>query len=402
MAAEDSSKDSSSDSRRARKMMMRSSRDDSSCAHGGVYEDGPYKAHTVSLEQQQSRCGSKHSHRVGGGAAAATNETHLPPKPLLIAVPKAKGKYPVVQFQHGFTLQNHFYSQLLLHLASHGFIVVAPQMYTISGSDATTEIEDAVAILNWMPSGLEMALPSSFLNAKPDFSKVALVGHSRGGKVVFGLALGLRNSILQYSAVVGLDPVDGNAKGIQTQPPILRFSQHSLNLGVPTLIVGSGLGSLKRNYLFPPCAPEGVSHQAFFFDSSAPAFHFVAKEYGHMDFLDDDCKGAQGKLSYCVCKNGPSRSPMRRFAGGILAAFLQAALLNNTASFDAALAHPDLAPVLLEPPESYGKLPQKSQSSSCTSDLVIGIPLNSLVGYNLQETVWITMCPASDFLSQLL
>ncbi len=128
MAAEDSSEDSSSNSSRARKMMMRSSRDGSSCAHGGVYEDGPYKAHTVSLEQQQSRCGSKHNHQVGGGAAAATNETHLPPKPLLIAVPKAKGKYPVVQFQHGFTLQNHFYSQLLLHLASHGFIVVAPQV----------------------------------------------------------------------------------------------------------------------------------------------------------------------------------------------------------------------------------------------------------------------------------
>jgi hypothetical protein len=45
-------------------------------------------------------------------------------------------------------------------------------------------------------------------------------------------------------------------------------------------------------------------------------------------------------------------------AGGILAAFLQAALLNNTTSFDAALAHPELAPVLLERPESYGKLPQ--------------------------------------------
>jgi hypothetical protein len=33
-------------------------------------------------------------------------------------------------------------------------------------------------------------------------------------------------------------------------------------------------------------------------------------------------------------------------------------LLNNTTSFDAALAHPELAPVLLELPESYGKLPQ--------------------------------------------
>ncbi|CAM6024788.1 unnamed protein product [Sphagnum balticum] len=311
--------------------------------HGGVYEDGAYKTQIVRLaaQQQQQQISS-----------------NSPPKPLLIAVPKAEGKYPVVQFHHGFTLQNNFYSQLIAHLASHGFIVVAPQMYTISGSDTTREIEDAAAILNWMPTGLESALLSDFPNTKPDFSKVALVGHSRGGKVVFGLGLGVRKSVLQYSAIVALDPVDGTAKDRQTQPPILRFSQHSLDLGgVPTLIVGSGLGS-KKSYFFPPCAPEGVSHREFFFDSSAPAFHFVAKEYGHMDFLDDDCKGLQGKLSYCVCKNGPSRTLMRRFAGGILAAFLQAALLNNTTSFDAALAHPELAPVLLELPESYGKLPQ--------------------------------------------
>ncbi|KAH9555301.1 hypothetical protein CY35_08G107400 [Sphagnum magellanicum] len=279
-------------------------------AHGGVYEVGAYKTQIVRLaavQKQASRClpvkkmmkkKKRHGVRVVGQQQQQQISSNSPPKPLLIAAPKAEGKYPVVQFHHGFTLQNNFYSQLIAHLASHGFIVVAPQMYTISGSDTTREIEDAAAILNWMPTGLESALLSDFPNTKPDFSKVALVGHSRGG-----------------------------------------------------------LGS-KKSYLFPPCAPDGVSHREFFFDSSAPAFHFVAKEYGHMDFLDDDCKGAQGKLSYCVCKNGPSRTLMRRFAGGILAAFLQAALLNNTTSFDAALAHPELAPVLLERPESYGKLPQ--------------------------------------------
>jgi chlorophyllase len=242
------------------------------------------------------------------------------------------------------------------------------QMYTVSGSDATTEIEDAVAILNWLPTGLVAAMPEALAKHRPNFEKVVLVGHSRGGKVVFGLALGVRNSILQYSAIVGLDPVDGTAKGSQTNPPILRFSKNSLNLGVPTLIVGTGLGPVRKNFLFPPCAPDGVSHDAFYFDSAAPAFHFVASNHGHMDFLNDDCSGATGKLSYCVCKNGPARKPMRRFAGGILVAFLQAALFNNTSSLDAALAHPELAPVPLYPPECKGKFLDKLTSTKNSTE----------------------------------
>lgn len=248
-------------------------------------------------------------------------------------------------------------------------------MYTLSGSDATGEIEDAVSILNWMPTGLVASMPEALTKHRPNFERVALVGHSRGGKVAFGLALGVRNSILQYSAVVGLDPVDGTAKGSQTNPPILKFSKNSLNLSVPTLIVGAGLGRVRKNFLFPPCAPEGVSHEAFFFDSSAPAFHFVASEYGHMDYLNDDCSGPAGKLSYCVCKNGPARGPMRRFAGGILVAFLQAALLNITTSFNAALSHPELAPVLLEPPESWGEFPAVPTKISLTPGMVIGTPV---------------------------
>eukprot|EP00897_Mesotaenium_endlicherianum_P010769 jgi/Mesen1/9720/ME000693S09269 len=51
-----------------------------------------------------------------------------PPKPLLVAVPKGAGLVPVVQLQHGFSLQNSYYSQLISHVASHGFIVVAPQL----------------------------------------------------------------------------------------------------------------------------------------------------------------------------------------------------------------------------------------------------------------------------------
>lgn len=50
------------------------------------------------------------------------------PKPLFIVTPTTKGTYPVILFLHGFYLRNTFYSQLLLHISSHGYIVVAPQV----------------------------------------------------------------------------------------------------------------------------------------------------------------------------------------------------------------------------------------------------------------------------------
>jgi chlorophyllase len=54
-----------------------------------------------------------------------------PPKPLLVAAPCDAGEYPVVVFLHGYLANNYFYSQLLQLVASHGFIVVAPQVLTL-------------------------------------------------------------------------------------------------------------------------------------------------------------------------------------------------------------------------------------------------------------------------------
>jgi predicted dienelactone hydrolase len=47
---------------------------------------------------------------------------------LWIVVPTVEGKFPVVQFQHGFDVRNTCYNQLISHVASYGFIVVAPQV----------------------------------------------------------------------------------------------------------------------------------------------------------------------------------------------------------------------------------------------------------------------------------
>ncbi|KAF9673759.1 hypothetical protein SADUNF_Sadunf10G0057400 [Salix dunnii] len=246
-----------------------------------------------------------------------------PPKPLLIVMPCEAGEFPLLVFLHGYLLYNSFYSQLLQHIASHGFIVIAPQLYLVAGQDSSDEIKSVTATTNWLSEGLHHLLPP---HVKPNLSKLGLAGHSRGGKTAFASALEKAATTLKFSALIGVDPVDGMDKGKQTTPPVLTYVPRSFDLDMAVMVIGSGLGELKKNPLFPPCAPEGVNHKDFFKECKGPASYFVVKDYGHLDMLDDDTEGIRGKTTYCLCKNGKSREPMRRFIGGAVVAFMKAYL----------------------------------------------------------------------------
>ncbi|GLJ53802.1 hypothetical protein SUGI_1148440 [Cryptomeria japonica] len=190
-------------------------------------------------------------------------------------------------------------------------------------SDASGEINHVVHITEWLRAKLCEHLLAKVL---PDLQKVAILGHSRGGKVAFGVALGLSQTplLVPYAAILGIDPVDGTSPENQTPPPNLTYEEHSFPGNISTLLNGSGLGPIKSNCLATPYAPEGVKHVEFFRECSSPAYHFVAVDYGHMDFLDDKTCRMRGMISYCMCKSGTSREPMRRFSGGIIVAFLNA------------------------------------------------------------------------------
>lgn len=282
---------------------------------------------------------------------------------MMVTVPDAEGQYPVIQFQHGTLLSGADYEKIIDQIASWGFIVVAPQMYTgiIPPLDAVKEINDARGILSWLLTGLVPVL-QPWTKARPDFRKIALAGHSRGGKVVFGLALNVTNSSVSvpgFSALVGLDPVDGAGGSWpngQLQPPVLKHRSDSLDVGVPSLVVGTGLGPTG----LLPCAPKDFGPKYFYSDVAAPAFHFVVPKQGHMDFCD--CSGLSN-LECLLCPDRPSTRPqMHKFAAGIVVAFLQDALLHNSTAFDAAYEHFDLAPVTLDPPESKGRIPAQHAS----------------------------------------
>ncbi|CAI0434091.1 unnamed protein product [Linum tenue] len=259
----------------------------------------------------------------------ASSSTNPPPRPLYVVAPTRPGNYPVFLFAHGTFISNNLYSGLLSHISSHGYIVVAPQVYTLSLPCELEEIEYLEQVTNWMPSAT--ALPSHLPpGVLPDFDKLAVGGHSRGGKSAFALALGLCTKPLKLtiSAVVGVDPVAGVSKNSRTDPVILTYEPESLNLSVPVAVIGSGLGNQSEVIDLPACAPNWVNHAEFYSECMAPKSHLVADDYGHMDVVDDVswferdfklmCKGASGLFS--------SREKMRKGVGGIVVAFLDAYL----------------------------------------------------------------------------
>ncbi|MCO5579628.1 hypothetical protein L7F22_033485 [Adiantum nelumboides] len=297
-----------------------------------------------------------------GATAAATSpraaEVHHPPAnysppfPLLVSVPRQAGQYSVLILQHGFMLQNSFYSQLMQHVSSHGYIVVAPQasrsMYIIAGGDATSEIEHAAMVINWVSKKgqLEASLPLELAkNVRADVGKVVVSGHSRGGKVAFGVGLGKmgeeQSVRAEIAGVVGLDPVDGVSENEQSKPHIVSAEgEGAFGQAFPVLIIGTGLGSEKLNPFTPACAPLNFGHEAFFRCSAALAVHVVAGDYGHMDFLNDSSLGLEGALSHCLCKRGPTRQPLRILSAGLLVAFLKYCIFHNFSTLNKALNHP--------------------------------------------------------------
>ena len=93
-------------------------------AGGGVFDLGRHGVRLARVDEARapSRCG-------GGAPPAPPGAGALPPpKPLLVAAPREAGEYPVLVFLHGYLVVNSFYSHLLQHVASHGYIVIAPQV----------------------------------------------------------------------------------------------------------------------------------------------------------------------------------------------------------------------------------------------------------------------------------
>jgi dienelactone hydrolase len=137
----------------------------------------------------------------------AANEQLSNPVQMDIYAPKEPFRYPVIIFQHGFTGSIKGYETIFNHIASHGFVVVAPQMYPpgggMGGAYPTPEEEAAlgVQIISWVQENIKDIVP---VNA--DATLLGLSGHSRGGQIAYRMALQVPEKV---TALSGVDPVDG-------------------------------------------------------------------------------------------------------------------------------------------------------------------------------------------------
>lgn len=247
------------------------------------------------------------------------------PRPLRITAPSTPGTYPVVQFQHGFLSDRRAYDEVLEHLASHGFVVVAPQMYPADGvplgkEGAPTEARNAGRVATW-----SLAFAAALVDSAADPRPIGLAGHSRGGKVAWWLA---GQEAHPVRALAGVDPVDGRGGPLlSAQPEALP----GLAEGLPrSLVLGFELGGA--------CAPEGDNFRHFFERTTAPTQLALVKGHGHADMLDPDVDSGG------LCTAGPEREAVRRLTGGLLAAFFRRHLQDDP-EVDPALAAPAVAPL---------------------------------------------------------
>ena len=244
------------------------------------------------------------------------------PKPLLIHAPAEAGSYPVVLFQHGFLLSNAYYSEVLRHLAGHGFIVVAPQMYPADGiplfkPTSLDEVHQVLEVLDWLAGHL-----GTTAGMTADLSRVGIAGHSRGGKVAWSL---VRLAPERFQALAGIDPTDGTLDGTP------RVTDQPLPVALPTLVIGAGRAGDPFFPRGPSCSPPGENHEQFYAASLAPAWHVVVPDAGHLDVLDDTRPGCGHVCGVCIVGQDPPA--FRNLTAGLMVALFRAASQGDPAAF---------------------------------------------------------------------
>lgn len=235
------------------------------------------------------------------------------PKRGLLYSPTVAGRYPLVQFQHGFTSLVENYQFLLARLASHGFIVFAPQMYDTGGNPSTApgipaEVADAAIVASWFQAHAD-SLVASQTGVHANAEKLGLAGHSRGGQVAWRM---LVDAGVDAKAYAGVDPVDGDAPPFATDGPGPLVTATPTHFGFPVHVLGTGLGATGGPFA---CAPSNRNYTLFQDAALDGSYTVLADEHGHADMLDPDCPDCRA-----ACASNPATG-MPEFSAGQLVAY---------------------------------------------------------------------------------
>jgi chlorophyllase len=219
--------------------------------------------------------------------------------PIEIYLPDGGGPFPMVLFLHGFQLSAKDYASYGKHLASWGYVVVAPTMPSgLLGIGGPTHVElkqYLAGLLDWAQQ--DATAGTSVLEHKANVESVGLAGHSMGGKI----SLLLATEDPRVDAVFGIDPVDSSGPipmSPQSYPSVTPELMPKIK--APLALLGETLNGTCSGFLCQPCAPEADNFHQYYLYAQSPAIEIEVKGANHMSFLDNPNCG----LACSVCQAG--------------------------------------------------------------------------------------------------
>ncbi len=205
--------------------------------------------------------------------------------PVVALVPTGLGPAPMIVFLPGATLTTSMYLPLLERLASHGFVVVrADPSFSLFSADHAAMAADVKAVIDWALA------PTEPLASRIDATKVAMMGHSLGGKLSVMVAF----NDPRVKAVFGIDPVN------QQSPNVVPGQVSPLVM--PLGFVGEAVDA-SGGLFGMSCAPAAGNYTTFYNAATASTYaaEWTFADINHMDFVDT-CTGSG--CSLCNSANG--------------------------------------------------------------------------------------------------
>ncbi|GAB4304604.1 MAG: hypothetical protein Kow0097_01730 [Candidatus Bipolaricaulota bacterium] len=238
---------------------------------------------------------------------------------VVLVAPEGDGPFPFVAFSPGFLLSGREYRSTGVLLASHG-IAVALLTYDVNLFTADHRL--LAGDLRFVLGALPPAAAERGVSLDPE--RIALAGHSLGGKLSFLVAA----EVPTVRAVAGLDPVDGGAPGTDDPIRFPRAADRMAEITVPKLVLGAERGGEARFGM--PCAPRDANYARLFESATSQAWEITQLGAGHMDYLDDPNCG----LACAVCVPGDDPALARTMAHGYLVLFFRAHLRGEVEARD--------------------------------------------------------------------
>ncbi|KAK9817015.1 hypothetical protein WJX72_008340 [[Myrmecia] bisecta] len=228
-------------------------------------QKGPFKPHkAVQGTRFRATCGQ------APGCDQAVNLS------LTVTVPSSApeqphGSFPIVFLFNGFKMRASFYKQYAEHLSSWGCSVLQyDHKFWHTPADAS-EVQFLDQLIDWVAQ--QNDTPNTPLSGLVDISKIAVAGHSRGGKLA---ALHLAGNPRVKTAFL-IDPVDSTTY-VPPSPQNPSAVQALAGLGKRAGMVAAGITC--------SCNPAGSNYQKFFGVLGSGSWLAVILQASHQEFLN--------------------------------------------------------------------------------------------------------------------